>query len=94
MKKFLSMILLCCLVLGLLAGCGGDDGIVSQEEARKIALEALDVSEKDASEIHIHVGTYEDTPCYSFHITVGSQTHEVMVDAVTGEVLHLGESSH
>ncbi len=91
MKKFLAV----CLILSLLfcVGCA-KSGALTEQDAQRIALQALEVSEKDASEIHIHVTTYENTPCYSVHVTVDGYSHEVVIHAGTGEVLHKGESSH
>lgn len=93
MKKILSLILLCTLVLGLFAACGGDDEGVTQEEAIQIALTELGVKEKD-SEIHAHTGIQNEVPVYNIYVTVGSDSHVVTINAVTGDVLYVGESSH
>ncbi len=91
MKKLLAVFMVLCLVL--CAGCA-DDGVVDEDKARAIALAALEVSEKEVSEVHIHVVTYEEAPCYSVHVTVGGHSYEVVVHAGSGEVLHKGDSSH
>ena len=91
-KRIIALLLLAAL---LLAGCGNDQdkSPVTQEKAQRIALQELGVEEKDAH-CHLHVTTYNDVPCYSVHVDVGGESHEVVIDAATGEVLHVGESSH
>ncbi len=91
MKKFLAVFLILCLLLCV--GCA-KSGALTEQDAQQVALQALEVSEKDASEIHIHVTTYDNTPCYSVHVTVDGHAYEVIVHAGTGEVLHKGDSSH
>ncbi len=92
MKKLIVLILALCLVL--CAGCGEKSGIITQEEAEKIAIEKLGFAQKDVESVHVHAITYQDVACYSFHITVDGHSHEVIIDSVTGEVLHTGDSSH
>lgn len=96
MKKTIISILILTLLLGLCAGCGSNDdvSILSQEKANKIALGELGLSSKDVDDSHIHVGTYESAPCYSVHITAGKLEYEVIVHAVTGEVLYVGNATH
>lgn len=91
MKKLFAIV----LVLGMLlcAACAKDDGKFTQKDAQAVAIAALGVDEKDVSAVHVHVTEYQNTPCYSFHITVDGHAYEVIVSA-TGEVLHKGESSH
>ncbi len=91
MKKLLALLLILCMVFCV--GCA-DDGVVSQDDARKIAIEAMDVREKDVSETHIHISEYEGKPCFNVHLTVNGHSYEVIVDVATGEVLHKGDSSH
>ena len=92
LKRLTAILLLCALVLALATACGGKSSIITTEQAQKIALEAAGVSDEDAAQVHVHVGSYEDTPCFDVFVTVGSVTYEYMIDAKTGEVLYSGES--
>ncbi len=93
MKKFLAFVLVCILCVAFLAGCNNSKGI-TQDDAQKIAIEELGVDKKDVESVHIHGGTYGKLPCYNVHVTVDGHSHEVVVDAATGDVLHTGDSSH
>ncbi len=93
MKRFLIIALLICTLLA--AGCSSNQAdTLTQAEAQNIAIEELGVARSDVSEVHIHVEPYEGTPAYNIHVTVGDHAYEVIVDAVTGAVLHKGDSSH
>lgn len=95
MKKIIVCVILFTLLLGLFAGCGKSEStILSQEEAHKIALEAAGLSKREVDDIHTHLATYQDAPCYSVHITAGDTEYEVIVHTVTGEVLHMGNDAH
>ncbi len=92
MKKLLAVLLLVCLVL-CAAGCA-DSGVMSQEKAEKIAIEALGFQEKDVTNVSVHPTTYEGKSCYGYHINVEGHNYEVIVDATTGDVLYKGDSTH
>lgn len=88
--RILSLIVLSCMLLTLLAGCGGE---ITPEKAQKIVLKDLGVSAKEAA-LHVHVGEFEGKPCYSIYATVDGHTLEYLVDSETGEILAINESSH
>ncbi len=89
-KRILSLILLSCLLLTLLAGCSDE---ITPEKAQKIVLKDLGVSANKA-ELHVHVGEFEGKPCYSIYATVDGETLEYLVDSETGEILAINESTH
>lgn len=88
MKKALIFILLLALTVSLFAGCGKD--FLEAEDAQKIALKDMGIKEKDAENIHIHVGEMAEGPSYSIHIDYQGQTHEYVILATTGEILSAG----
>ena len=89
-KRILSLIVLTCMLLTLLAACSGE---ITPEKAQKIVLKDLGVSANQA-EMHVHVGEHEGMPCYSIYATVDGHTWEYLVDSQTGEILAINESSH
>lgn len=88
MKKALIFILLLALTVSLFAGCGKD--FLDAEDAQKIALKDLGIKEKDAENIHIHVGEMTEGPSFSIHIDYQGQTYEYVILATTGEILSTG----
>lgn len=92
-KRLTSIILLLCIVVSLLTACDSGSDILSAEDAQKIVMEDLGASAGEL-EMHTHVGTHEDVACYSIYVTVDGQSLEYMIDAATGEILAINESSH
>lgn len=84
MKKSIICILL--LLALTLAACGGNNGVISEEEAFELALQELQLDEDDVTDIHTHKTTYEEQPCYNIHITTEDGEYEVYISA-TGEIL-------
>lgn len=92
-KRLITMFILTALMLTLATACGGrESSIITSEEAQKIAMEAVGVSADEVTDVHIHAATYDDLACYGIYITVGNVTHECMIAAQTGQVLHTGLS--
>ena len=92
-KRILSILLLTALLLTVFCACGKDDGVLSAQEAQKIAIEELGFSEDDISDIHTHISE-GDTPGYSIHINVGDKSYSLFVDAVTGEISPIENEEH
>ena len=86
MKKLLVFILMLALVVSFFAGCG-NKGFLEAADAQKIALEDLGIKEKDADNIHVHVGDAEEGPAYSIHIDYNGLTYEYVILAATGEIV-------
>ena len=84
MKKLFAVLLAAVMVLSVLTACG--DKAISAEKAQEIALEAAGLDAKDADDIHTHVTTYENTPCYNIHITVDGAEYSFNISSA-GEVL-------
>lgn len=86
-KRIIAMALLAALVLTLFAACGKKNDVLTAEEAQKLAVASLGVSEDEVTDVHAHVTTVEGAPGFSIHITCGDEEYSVFVDAVTGEVV-------
>lgn len=92
-KTLLTMIVLAVLMLCLMAGCAEKSSVLTQDEAVQIALEELGITTGQA-QTHTHITEFEGKPCYSIHVYVGTESYEVVIDSVTGEVLNVGDASH
>lgn len=84
--RLIAMALLVVMVLGIFAGCG-KSGVVTQEQAQKIALEAAGMTPDQVTDIHTHVTTVEGIPCYSVHITTAAGDFSLIINASTGEII-------
>ena len=87
MKKRIFAMLLAVLLVVALTGCGNDDKIVTEDKAMEIVLEELGLSRSDVTDIHTHVVTENNLPCYSIHITTEDAEYSVVIDVATGEVV-------
>lgn len=81
------MVLAALLMSVLLVGCG-DDGIVTEEKAKKIAMEQAELTEADIEDIHVHLVTENGLPCYSVHITTADSETSTIIDIASGEILN------
>ena len=57
----------------------------------KIAIKAAGVSAKDVTDLHNHVVTEDNLPCYSIHFSAKGQSYEYLISS-TGEILHGGKT--
>lgn len=89
-KRIIALALLAIFAFGI-AACNKNSALTS-EQAQKVALTHLGISQKDATDIHTHVTTENGIPCYSFHISTADGGYTVVVHAGTGEVLSSTES--
>ena len=90
MKKIVALLLVTCMAVALLAGCGG---AIDAEKAQKIVLKDLGVK-ADQVTMHTHITTYENQACYSIYVTIGDETLEYIINSETGEILVIQESAH
>lgn len=86
MKKFLAFLMAALLVGALLAGCG-NGGIVTEEQAKKLALQETGLKESQVDDIHIHMVEENGLPCYSVHIIAGDREVSVIIDIASGEII-------
>lgn len=85
-KKIFAVLALSVLLLGMLCACG-KSGAITAEQAQKIALEDAGLKQKDVSDVHSHVVTENNIPCYSIHISVAEGEYSYLIHAGTGEIL-------
>lgn len=91
-RKILAICLIAVLMLSLFAGCKSN-GVLDQEDAKKIVLEDLGVKEKDVK-MDVHTTTVDGAVCWSVYVTVNGQQLQYVIHGVTGEILSSGESDH
>ena len=84
MKKLLAVLVAAAMLLTVLTACG--DKTISAEKAQEIAMEDAGLTAKDVDDVHAHVTTYENTPCYNIHITVDGTEYNYNISA-NGEIL-------
>lgn len=84
--RVVAMVLVLVLSLGMLAACG-KSGVVTQEEAQKIALKEAGLTASQVTDIHTHVTTVDGIPCYSVHITTEDDEFSVVINASDGSIL-------
>lgn len=85
-NRVIALIVLAAMMLCLFAACD-KKGPVTQDEAKEIALESLNLKASDADDIHVHIGEVEGVVCYNIHVTVGDQEYSVYINADTGEIV-------
>ena len=89
MKRLIALFLLLALIL---VGCAEKTGPLTAEEAQKIVLDHAGV--KNAENVHTHVVSGEEHPCYSIHLTIEGVSYEYLIDGITGEILSHGQGGH
>ena len=89
-KRILSVLLAVMLVLGLFAGCG-NDGVLSEDDAKKVVLEDLNLQASSGTQMDVHMTTVDGLACYAVYITVGDVNWEYVISSLTGEILQRNE---
>lgn len=90
-KRMTAVLVLAALLLTLFTACGSKkSSVLTAEEAQKIALESAGFSADQVSDVHTHVGNFQEQPCFSIHITVDGTEYEYVIAALTGEILASG----
>ena len=85
--RVIAILLLAALALSLFAACGGNkSGLLTAEEAQKIALKDAGISARKA-DVHVHVTSFENIPCYNIHITLNDAEYEYFISAKDGTIL-------
>ena len=92
-KRILICLLLAALLCGMLAACNSNK-LISAEEAKSIALKDMGITEDQAKSIDIHPAVGEGEPMFSIYITYNGKTMEYVINAISGEIISKGESSH
>ena len=93
MKRMIAICLLSVLLCGLLVACN-QDKLISAEKAKAIALQDMGITEQQVSSLDIHPAVGDGEPSYSIYITYQGKTMEYVINALTGDIISKGESSH
>ncbi len=93
MKKTIVILVLLSLLLGMLVGCGSNDGL-DEADLRGIVLKHAAAQESDISDFHVHIEENDDgAACFSVHVTVKGKTYTYLIHGTTGEILSVTEGS-
>ena len=82
------------IVIAVAAGSGEQDGPLTPNEAKKIVLQDLGISESKADSVHAHTTTENGKACYLIYVTVDGENWEYIVDGFSGEILKKAENDH
>ncbi|MBE6983391.1 MAG: hypothetical protein E7435_03820 [Ruminococcaceae bacterium] len=97
-KYLLPVVVIAVILVGIVifaaVGSRNDDGPLSEDGAKKVVLNDLNVKESKVSSLHIHTTEEDGIPCYLVYITVGGTNWEYLINGLTGEILDKEESSH
>ena len=91
LKRVISVLMIAVLALGLLAACG-NDGPLSVEEAKSIALKDMGVKESKVSSVDVHVATIDGVACYIVYIAMDGEYMEYTINGLNGEILDKEET--
>ena len=86
LKRVISVLMIAVLALGLLAACG-NDGHLSVEEAKSIALKDMGVKESKVDSVDVHVSTIDGVACYIVYIAMDGEYMEYTINGLNGEIL-------
>ena len=86
LKRVISVLMIAVLALGLLAACG-NDGPLSVEEAKSIALKDMGVKESKVDSVDVHVATIDSVACYIVYIAMDGEYMEYTINGLNGEIL-------
>ena len=92
-KRIVSLLLVAVLAIGLLAACG-KDGPLTTDEAIQVALDDLGVKEKNVDSADVHPTTADGEACYAVYISVDGQHWEYIIHGHSGQILHKAEADH
>ena len=98
-KKYLiplivAAVVLLGIVIVVAAGSGEQDGPLTPNEAKKIVLQDLGISESKADSVHAHTTTENGKACYLIYVTVDGENWEYIVDGFTSEILSKTKNDH
>ena len=91
LKRVISVLMIAVLALGLLAACG-NDGPLSVEEAKSIALKDMGVKESKVDSVDVHVATIDGVACYIVYIAMDGEYMEYTINGLNGEILDKEET--
>ena len=91
-KRLFSIFVLLCLVCSLMCACDPKKEITANQ-AVSIVFQDLGNDVKNASDPHVHTGTYNNQDCYNVYISVNGEDWVYIISA-EGEILSKGPGGH
>ena len=96
MKKAVSVFLLICAMLALLAACGHQEPErlpIKTADAVQTVLDDLDITIEEANP-HVHEGNFQGNQVYYVYVTVDGKNMVYAIDIYLGNILNIAESDH
>ena len=90
-KRIVSLLMIALLIVGLLAACD-NDGPLTVEDAKKVALKDLGVKESKVDSVDVHMTPIGDTVGYAVYISMDGENWEYIIDGISGEILSKAET--
>lgn len=91
MKRSIALFLLIALVGGVLIACEPEQKGITQEQAVKIALDDMGITEADTTSIHVHEGTHLNELCFNVYISTADGGMTYTVSRISGNILQTAE---
>jgi len=92
-KSVIALLLLAVLALGLLTACT-ETKMLTEEEAKKVALDAVGLTEADVDQIDVHSTQMTDTVAYSIYFSHDGENYSFVIDGKTGLIVQQGNDAH
>ena len=91
LKKVIAVFLLVAIFGAMFVACESKNKGITSDEATKIALTDMGISESDAESIHVHEGMHDNLLCYNVYITADGVSMTYVVSKLDGSILSFGE---
>ena len=86
-KRIVSLLMITVLALSLLAACGGNNGALTVDEAKSIALKDMGVKESKVDSVDVHISTVDGVACYVVYISIDGEHMQYTINGLSGEIL-------
>ena len=92
-KRIFALLALTVLCLSLFTACS-KSGVVTAEQAQKIALDHAGLKESEVTSVHSHIVEHEGLASYNIHFTCADGEFSYIISAADGAILEYGEGGH
>jgi uncharacterized membrane protein YkoI len=92
-KSVIALLLLVVMAFGLLTACA-DTKMLTEEEAKKVALDAVGLKAEDVGQIDVHASQMTDTVAYSIFFSHDGENYSFIIDGKTGLIVQQGNEAH
>ena len=93
MKKLIALLLVLVMALGIFAACA-DTKIISEDEAKQIALKNAGLTLEEVGEVHAHSSDLGETVAYSIYFSYEGKDYSYTIDGKTGVIISKGNEGH